>query len=176
MSNANAVAAVATRRPDISGQLVFDAHVAANAAGETIDGLVKRITDATGIVLHNEEEKKSFIAVLNVRRSNMKKKLEGEFQAERSDMEKALTDTINVHGDASQEANDIRAKIRELNKTEKTTLSVLELNRRGRTGDQPGMSLRAMLTNSILKHHAKPVDASPADATPADNVNDIDVE
>lgn len=162
MSNANAVQG---RRQDISTSLIFEAHVASHQAGETIDGLVTRISEQTGITFKDENDRKGFIAVLNVRRSNIRKKIEGEFQAERTDLEKNLTSAIATHGEASAEANAVRADIRELAKSEATMLSVLELARRGRTGDKPGMSFRSLLANAVLKN-----------ASPADNVDDIDVE
>lgn len=174
-NNVAAVAAVATRRQDIPTSLIFEAHVAANQAGETIDGLVTRISKQTGITFKDENDRKGFIAVLNVRRSNIRKKIEGEFQAERTDLEKNLASAITAHGEASTEANAVRADIRELAKTEASMLSVLELARRGRTGDKPGMSFRSLLANAVLKS-VSPADATSADATPADNVNDIDVE
>lgn len=157
--------AMQERRKDIPTSVIFDAHVAANKAGETIDGLVKRITDATGIVLHGEKERESFIAVLNVRRSNIKKRIEGEFQAERTDLEKKLKETIEATGEASEESNAIRKELRELDKSEVTMLSVFDLTRRGRTGDKPGMSFRSLLADAVLKNSA-----------PADSVADITVE
>jgi glutamine synthetase adenylyltransferase len=171
MSTNNVTAnAMQERRKDIPTSVIFDAHVAANKAGETIDGLVKRITDAVGIVLHGEEDKKSFIAVLNVRRSNIKKRIEGEFQAERTDLEKKLQEAIASTGEASEESNGIRKELRELDKSETTMLSVFDLARRGRTGDRPGMSFRSLLADAVLKS------VTPSDSAPADSVADITVE
>lgn len=167
MSHANTVQ---ERRKDIPTSVIFDAHVAAHKAGETIEGLVQRITDATGIVLHGEQDRESFIAVLNVRRSNIKKRIEGEFRAERTDLEQKLQEAIATTGEASDKSNTIRKELRELDKSEATMLSVFDLARRGRSGDKPGMSFRSMLADAVLKN------AKPIASTPADSVADITVE
>lgn len=142
-NNAAAAPAVDTKRnADISTAILLRCQVQSFNAGETIDGLILRLEKETGITGIN-------VASLNVRRSQTKAKLVGEWNAQRTDLTKKLAEAIATSGEASDEANEVRALIRGLDKKESTYLKTFKLARKGRTGDRPGMSLDDMLTDII---------------------------
>lgn len=133
----------AKRNADISTAILLRCQVQSFNAGETIDGLIARLEKETGITGIN-------IASLNVRRSQTKARLVGEWTAQRTDFGKKLAEAIAINGEASNEANEVRALIRGLDKKEATYLKTFKLARKGRTGDRPGVSLDNMLTDIIL--------------------------
>lgn len=146
MTNAtNATIQTETKRnADISTAVLLRCQVQSFNAGETIDGLILRLEKETGITGIN-------VASLNVRRSQTKAKLVGEWAAQRTDLTKKLAEAIATSGEASDEANEVRALIRGLDKKEATYLKTFKLARKGRTGDRPGMLLDDMLTDIILE-------------------------
>ena len=153
-TNAAAIQTEAKRNADISTAILLRCQVQSFNSGETIDGLISRLERETGITGIN-------VASLNVRRSQTKAKLIGEFNAQRTDLTKKLADAIASSGEASDEANEVRAELRALTAKESAYLKTFKLNRKGRTGDRPGMSLDDMLTDII---HEEMVDDSGADS------------
>lgn len=145
MSNVNNVVSSARSR-DVSSAELYAATVAVKREGGTIDDLMQRIDGAAWLAM-SDEEKNARRASINVRRSNMLKRLQGEFQAERTDLENRLQ---SLGADTGDECNAIREELRTLAKNEKSMVEACKLSRKSRTGDNPTVSLRSLLTDAIL--------------------------
>lgn len=134
------------RNADVTSKVLLANQFAVHKEGGTIDDLMRRI-DGERWDAMTDEERNARRASMNVRRSTLLKRLKGEFQAERTDLENELS----ACGAGTDDfANEIRERIRTLNNVEATKCSTFELSRRGRTGEVSGVSLRDLLDDIVL--------------------------
>lgn len=146
MSN-NINAATPTRSRDVSAKELYSHTIAVRKEGGTIDDLMQRI-DGDAWSAMSDDEKDARRASINVRRSNMLKRLQGEFQAERTELETKLA---ACGAGTDEAANAIREELRTLAKSESVMVESLKLARKSRTGDSAAVSLRSLLSDAILE-------------------------
>lgn len=137
---------IQTRARDVSRAEFLSAAAKTQRKGGTIDDLIRRI-DGDAWDTMTDDERTARRASVSVRLCQERKRLAGEFQAERTELERQLQACGAGTDDA---ANAIRESIRALNHAETTNIEALSFARRSRLGGSSAVSSRDLLAQAIL--------------------------